>query len=246
MAAEKVTVPMGLPRVLRDHVAKLSRGTRSAFKRGDVFVEKVERIADLSDGGAIQRLIKKQRADSWMRLEAWLGEPGEKWLPVVFDALWMADIDYEFLRDKMGGYKGSDTCEAARLVSEIEEIARKIESKLDRLTMVARATASRKPDRWPDSPRLRVELSDLLERCEKFQPGEFEDTALRAALSRRESSPANEYIRGVVALLNEYGFPFSENRTPPPGFVELCGAGFGMEEGVSENAVRRVLKEGMK
>jgi hypothetical protein len=190
------------------------------------------------DIDTMKRLMSSEMTAAWESLD---NAVGGNWLPRVFDALWQVSMDWERARSHKGG---SRKCAAKRKVNQIKGATTRLECLLNELDAIARPAGggpARNPDQWPDSPSLRLQLEDLKDRCSRFDAGKMSpDSWVNAVVSARERG--REYLRALVKLLDEMGFPFGEKRTPPTGLIDLADAAAGADGGIDYDAFYAVLQ----
>lgn len=225
------------PRVVLEHYDQLMKGFQRE-RNGIVIREGGRESFSDEDMQAMDQLLKQEMTTAWRDLEA---NVGCDWLPRVFDALWMSKLNWNAVRNYCGDSRRVVT---ERKVAQITSAASKLENLLNELRGIAAEAGggpSRYPDRWPDSPSLRLELEALKYRCSMLDVKQMSpDHWVNAASSARESVRA--YLHALVAKLDEIGFPFGEKRVPTPGLCELADAVDGATGAIDYDAFYKVLR----
>lgn len=213
-----------IPEALRLHHASLIKvaGGEQAFSQ--------------RDQETMRRLLSAPAA--WCDFER---DVGVEWLPPVFDALWITNLDWGAVRHD--GVKSRKTSAGAK-IEQIKGAAAKLERLLDELHVLLAPTGGgpgRNPDAWPDSPALRSELAALAERCQTFDPEHMgNEYFVNMALAAREANRV--YLRALVAKLDEIGFPFGEGRTPCKPLIDLADIAANTDGAIDYDAFYAVLQ----
>lgn len=237
----------GLPQSVLDCYYKRMNGSNrdvTAFRDGAIFTARireggVEELAE-RDVEAMKALVSDGAVASWEKMEKLIGG---QLLPVLFEALWQANMDWGSLRKDNGATRMVD---AKEISNEIARTAQEIEQLLDALEDVVRPVASigyRHPDQWPDSPSIRNELAHLQERCARFHAkvGLSSFDEVNAALSGRKTG--GEYARALVCLLDDAGALKTETHHFVTSLVALAGL---VDPNIDESSIRNAVKKKYK
>lgn len=226
-----------IPKQLLAHYEQLMAGRK--YERNGIATLEGGRASFASrDLETMDRLLQPEMVTAWEEIEASIGTA---WLPRLFDALWVANLNWNGIRS-IGG-KSRKSLIASKLKQIMGAIG-KLEIILDEfheLASPAGGGPGRNPDAWPDNPFLRLELAALAERCGKFNAENMScEQFINTAFAAREAGRA--YLRALVAKLDEMGFPFGENRTPTNVLINLADAAANADGTIDYDAFYSVLQ----
>jgi hypothetical protein len=201
---------------------------------GNVIIEGGREAFSKLDINAMDKLLAPGNvAAAWRELE---NSIGSEWLPHIFDALWMSNLNWAEIRSRRALIKSK--------AGQIAAAAGKLETLLDEFhSLVAHSGGGcgRTPDNYPDSPLLRDQLKFLVEKCKRYDvTQQSADGYVNQVLSVREAG--REYLHALVKLLDEIGFPFGEKRTPPSPLIFLAEEVTGNTGAISYDAFYSVLQ----
>jgi hypothetical protein len=218
----------GIPNVVVAHYKLLMEGTRRE-QNGAVIREGGREGFTKHDLDTMDRLLAVQHANAWVKLE---NAVGSEWLPHVFDALWVANLDWEKIRSRRSLVKNK----AEQIVSTSEKLI----GLLDEFhSLIAHAGGGPSVTQWihdehgeslcveyPERIQLRSTLLELIKNARLYdETQQSAESYVNAVLTLRQKG--REYLRALAELLAKMGFPLRDKGMPPDALIGLADAAAG-------------------
>lgn len=229
----------GVPKAVMDHYHLLKSGYITE-RNG---VVRTEKHWSPTDEETMERLltdVEITKNSVWQVISTSFTK--EKDQITLFDAAWMAKINYDEYRfvDKQNKIRTKN--EAKKLVTEIKKNSEQLSSLLTQLTELGYRSL-RRPDLDLNTPSIQTELQWLIEKAETFDPSKLSDEDfVNSALGSNKANYKMEYLRGFISILYEAGFPLEKEDINEKILVPLTTAAIGdAEGGVSMNDIHNVI-----
>lgn len=229
----------GVPKAVMDHYHQLKSGYITE-RNG---VVRTEKHWSPTDEETMERLLTNVEITSlgvWKAVS--VSFPKEKDQIKLFDAAWMARIDYDEYRfiDKSKDIRRKNT--AKKLITEIKKHSEQLSTLLNQLTELGYRSL-RRPDLDLNGSSIQTELQWLIKKAETFDPSKLSDEDfVNSALGSNKVNYKMEYLRGFISILREAGFPLEKDDINEKILVPLTTAAIGdADGGVSMNDIHNVI-----
>jgi len=229
----------GVPKAVMDHYHQLKSGYITE-RNG---VVRTEKHWSPTDEETMERLLTDVEITSlgvWKAVS--VSFPKEKDQIKLFDAAWMAKINYDEYRfvDKQNKIRTKNY--AKKLVTEIKKNSEQLSSLLTQLTELG-YRSRRRPDLDLNTPSIQTELQWLIEKAETFDPSKLsEEDFVNSALGSNKANYKMEYLRGFISILHKAGFPLEKDDIKAKILAPLATAAIEhVDGGVSMNDVHNVI-----